>query len=116
MSTESPKYNFTYIKRPDFKTIKVDGIYGGVTIRADINMNFYIETINLPDTLQYTMVNGNIDKEIHVEKKTESTRELAIGINMDLNTAKSLIVWLSDKVDSAEKAIAVSKNLGGGNK
>lgn len=110
MAASSPKYTFKYVKNADFKTVKVDGVYGGITIRGDINMNFYIETVDLPDSLQYTMnERGDIVKEIVAEKKPESTRELSVGINMDMATAKSFVIWLSDKVKLAEDAIAKTK-------
>ena len=113
--TNVPKnYNFKFVKNPDFRTVKADGVYGGVTVRGEINMNFYVDTIDLPKNQLYSMDSkGAITKEIPVEKKAESIRELITGINMDLETTKSVILWLNDKVKQAEATILASQESKG---
>lgn len=105
----APKnFTFKYVKSPDFKTIKVDGVIGNLNVKREISINFYVDTVDLAPSVIHT-INSNtaIGEPIPVEKKVHSAiRELQYAVNIDVQTAKSLVVWLNDKIQEAEKQTA----------
>jgi hypothetical protein len=109
----NPKtYTFKFVKAPDFKILKVDGAYGGITIKGEINANFYIDTIELPKTVLHAIgANGVLQKEIPLDRKPESFRELTSGLIMDVNVAKSFVIWLNERITEAEALIANNNEI-----
>ena len=106
MANTPKTFTFKYLKNPEFKTYKIDGAYGGVTLKAEINLNFYLDTLDMPKSIVHALDSrGSIGPEITTEKKAESIRELCAGVVMDVTTAKSVVLWLNDKIKQAESAI-----------
>jgi hypothetical protein len=104
MANIPKNYTFKFVKSPDFKTIKIDGLFGGATVKGEINANFYVDTIDLPRSQLFAVDSkGKITNEIIVPNKAESIRELVVAINMDVITAKNVILWLNEKVSQIEK-------------
>ncbi|WP_299289421.1 hypothetical protein [uncultured Mucilaginibacter sp.] len=101
----SKDFTFKYVKPLSFKTAKIDGIIGGLNVKREISMNFYVDAIDLPSDVIHTVnENTTIGDPILENKKTQSAlRELLSGVNFDIQTAKSIVVWLNDKIKEAEK-------------
>ncbi|RYX87078.1 hypothetical protein EON73_02115 [bacterium] len=102
----TPKtFVFRYVKLNNFKTIKIDGIIGGINAKREINMNFFVDTVDLATSVSHVVKSNNrIGDPIPLEKKTNTAlRELTFGVNIDVVTAKSIVVWLNDQIKESEK-------------
>jgi hypothetical protein len=100
----SKNFTFKFIKSSGFKTIGIDGVYGGLNVKRHINMNFYVDAVDLPNsTLHAINEDTSIGAALPIEKKALATvRELQFGVNFDVNTAKAIVVWLNDKIKEAQ--------------
>lgn len=96
---------FHLIKSPMFRTIHVDGVFGGTTPRGFINMGLYSERAPFPKQTTHVLAeDGTVDKEI-VDIRVQRdgpVREIEVNAVIDLRLAKSLIVWLNSKIDALD--------------
>ena len=93
------KIVFHYKKGKYFRTIFVDGAYGGITPRGYISASIYSERRTIPKTTEAEISEvGVLSPEIVVTSKQDVFRELEANLTFDLNSAVSLHKWLGDKI------------------
>ena len=100
------KIKFNYIKSNHFRVVHADGVIGNGTPRNDLFMSFYSERIPLPDVLTYEIdKRGKVGKELLEERDIKSDgiiREMEVGVVVDLDMAKALVVWLASVIQQIE--------------
>ena len=100
------KIHFNYIKSNNFRVVHADGVIGNGTPRNDLFIGFYSERVPLPDTLTYEIdEKGKLGKEVLEERETKSDgilREVEVGVVVDLDMAKALVLWLSNVIRQIE--------------
>ena len=106
MATDAPStVTFHYVKSNHFRTIHVNGAFGGFSPDGSIFLAIYSERPVLPDvTVQTIESNGQLGKEIMEQRKGLQgvVRELEAGLAMDVRTAKTLVDWLTERIKIAE--------------
>ena len=107
---------FHYLKSTHFRTIHADGAIGSVTPSRHIHMAIYSERQPIPkEIVQEVMANGKLGNII--QEKTISlegiVREMEIDVLMNVATAKSLVVWLQDKIQQVEQINKELNSTGG---
>lgn len=106
---ETPKkVRYHFLKSNAFRSIHADGVFGGVTPRLTIAATFFNERNPLPDqTVHEIKEDGTLGAEIKDERigRDGIVRELEANIIMDAAFAKTLVVWLNDKIAFIEKTI-----------
>ncbi len=101
----SNNHVITFKKAGNLTVAGVDGVYGGVAPQGKINMNFYVETTVIPESISISVdESGRVLKETSNNsiKDSLSTREVIASLNMDLHIAKSFSVWLTQKITELE--------------
>lgn len=95
-----------FIKGSDFKTVQGSGVFGGLTSSGQINMNFFTDRAPIPTriVLDVDPNTGKVLGEKERETKNGIVREVHFGVLMDINTAKSTVEWLSEKIKQFEEA------------
>lgn len=111
VSTRKVKY--TYRKADDYKIIFANGVYGGITPRNELKFDFIHEYKETPG-IEIIPVKEDgspapIEKEIPEE--IEITRELKIGIILNLDQAESIGRWMLAKVEAFKKELEELKKL-----
>lgn len=100
------KIKFNYIKSNQFRVVHADGVIGNGTPRNDLFIGFYSERIPLPDCLTYEVdEKGKLGNELLEEREIKSEgilREVEVGVVVDLNLAKALVLWLSNVIRQIE--------------
>ena len=110
MSTNNPSIpahiKFRYVKSNYFRVVHTDGAMGGFTPQGNLFVSLYSERAPLPDATVQAIEEGKLGKELleHRQGGTEGiTRELEVGLSMNLSVAKSLVEWLKERIEMAEK-------------
>ncbi len=100
------KIQFNYIKSNHFRVVHAEGVIGNGTPRNDLFIGFYSERIPLPDALTYEVdEKGKLGKELLEEREIKSDgilREVEVGVVVDLDMAKALVLWLSNVIRQIE--------------
>jgi hypothetical protein len=105
MGKQQNTFTFKHVKSHDFKTVKIDGIFGGVNARREINLNFFIDTIDIPKQVVHQINGIQVGKQIQTDPIQSAVREIPFSVNMDVPTAKSVVIWLNEKIKEAETVI-----------
>lgn len=94
---------FNYIKADNFHSVLSTGVVGGITVNALIDMNFFTDRVTIPQKITLEInKDGSVAKEINIETKSGTVREVQFGVLMDVTVAKSLISWLNEKIKIIE--------------
>jgi hypothetical protein len=100
------KFQFHYKKSKLFRVIHADGIIGNITPKNDIFVSFYNERMPLPDTVSHEIFpDGRLGKEILSERKFQTEgllREMEVGVVIDVDFARSLVIWLTNVIQQTE--------------
>ena len=96
---------FHFLKSNFYRVVHADGAYGGVTPRQGIFVTFYSERLPIPKVMvNHVDAAGRLREEIRSERQVKDgvIRESEVGVAMDLEVAKSLLIWLKDKIEILE--------------
>ena len=111
MAEDNPKtIVYHYIKANGFQVVHGDGVWGGVTSRGYISMSFYSERPAIPRKVVHEVTEANtLGDEVLAEREMKGgvIRQVGVEVLVDLPMAKSLLLWLQEKVDFVEKNLAV---------
>jgi hypothetical protein len=100
------RVTFFYIKSNQFRVIRVDGAHGGVTPRLQIQMALYSERLPIPQQAIHELKDGKlVEPAVDQIGKEGIVREVEVEGLMDVDTAKSLVAWLTDCIARAEKVM-----------
>ena len=93
---------FDFIKSSQFRTIHVDGLFGGVgPTGRNINLAVFSERRAIPNkTVHSIEPNGVLGSEdmSRRESKHGIVRELEANLSIDLPTANAMYKWLGEKI------------------
>jgi len=98
------KIRFEYIKGSDYRTVKVDGIHGGPTVRGEIYAAVFTDRPAVPQVVSFLIDQNKLGDELKEERVGKETpiREVQMGMVMDLEIAKSIHEWLGVQIKSVE--------------
>ncbi len=100
------RVRFDYIKSQSFRSVHVDGVFGGVIPNGkSIRMSIWNERWPIPKQTVHEMdENGIVKGEIIQERITRDAivREVEIDLVMDVECAKLMRDWLSTKLEEFE--------------
>lgn len=106
----SKSVKFDYIKSGAFRVIHADGAHGGLTPRGDrIHISFFSERQPIPVSETYRVksiskgvATVDLKERLNVVKRDAFVREVEVGISLDINTAESILKWLTERVKEAK--------------
>ncbi|HEW79058.1 MAG TPA: hypothetical protein ENH34_03705 [Phycisphaerales bacterium] len=100
-----------YLKRNNYRSFHVDGVFGGITPRGNIYMELFLERGPTPKkTIHQVNDDGLLGKEVSREGKTGLIREIEAGLILDLATAEIVNDWLAKKIKTLKTAISAGEN------
>lgn len=106
MGKKKETITFHYLKSNNFIIHHIDGIYGGVTPKGFIGINFFSERFPIPKTVTQELIDGKqLGKEISIETKEGVIRQVECGVVMNIDTAKSIYKWLERQIIEYERYI-----------
>ena len=100
------RIKFHYIKSTHFRTVHADGAIGNLTPTNLIHMAIYNERPPIPREMVHKLnPDGTLGEVIHSETQLRDglVREMEVDILMSVENAKSMKVWLEEKIQQAEK-------------
>lgn len=113
MDKKNPnEFQFKFVKTEDFKTTPVNGVWGGITVGGNLNMNFYIDTVEMPKQVVHSVVHGKISQhpKIPIPTSNVAIREVPFGVTLDITTARQVAEWINRHIDHFEKTQRKEEN------
>jgi hypothetical protein len=106
MPDKTPTVSFHYIKSNFFRVLHTDGAVGSITPGGLIFVGLYNERAAIPQVMVHEITEaGQVGAEHQGERvgKKGVVREIEVGAMMSVETAKSLVTWLQEKIDLVQK-------------
>lgn len=107
---KSRQIKISFEQAEQFRTIHVDGAWGGVTPQGGIAVNFYHEHHAVPSSLTITMKEGQTPTERR-SGPAAIVRVLEAEARMTPDVARTLGEWLLGKADEAERLLSAAQEL-----
>jgi hypothetical protein len=101
---------FDYIKSNQFRVVHADGVWGGVTNQANVQIAFFSERQAIPRRIVHRVEeDGTLGPEIEEERVTRGgfVREVEVDVVMNLDTAIALRDWLTEKIGFAQEVLSI---------
>jgi hypothetical protein len=96
--TASNQLHFTFNKSSLHRVIKVDGVWGGMTPKSDIQMAIYSERLPIPDTQVIEIDEAGQAKTIRQTGTTKGLiREVEATLTMPPQVARAIGEWLIER-------------------
>ena len=103
-SQKAQTISFDFIKSSAYRVVHADGAWGGLNVRGNIFMAFYVERPAIPTRITNAITpEGRLGEELSREQRPAVVREVEVGVVMDLVSAKSLHDWIGAKLEEAKE-------------
>ena len=100
--------NVRFERAAQFRTIHVEGAWGGVTPGGGIAVNVYHDQSPLPSSLTFTLTGGG--KTSHEPTGgTDIVRVVETELRMTPDVARTLATWLAGKADDADRLVVAAR-------
>lgn len=98
-----PKLKVKYLKSDDYSPVYANGAVGGVNVKGEIVIHFYIETLELPKSQSFSIEGENVKNELINEKLPKDEpgtvsvqRQIKNGVIMTMTEAALVHQWLGN--------------------
>ena len=107
-NVETPnKIRFCFKKDDNYRIVPVNGVWGGPTLRGDIQVDFFHESQLLPEVIEQEVTpEGTLGKELD-RRSSEIQRTVLVGIMLTVEQADSIGRWLQQKALDVRKQRAM---------
>lgn len=102
---EPLRVRYEYEQDPDIRLEYAHGVWGGINPQGEVELNFYTESDKLPPYSERIIApDGSLGHEIapYDEKLKIVTRRINTKLILNYHTARAVLEWLQDKVDTLE--------------
>jgi len=105
LDSTSRRLKFFYRAVSTCKTVRISGVWGGVTPALDIQMSLFHERIPLPDSDELELYpESQTAKQVKTNQSSIGViREIEAVVLMSPETAKATAEWLLRKVEEANE-------------
>lgn len=106
-NTEEKKtIKFKYVIPKDLRDFYVNGLWGGITPRNEIHMQFYTERHPIPKSKTYEIKDDKtLGDTLETDLGGDVVRVIQASIIFDMDTAISIRDWLNTNIDLIKKRI-----------
>ena len=97
---------FEYKVSPKYSVYAVNGVHGGLTPKGEILMNVFFERHSIPEEITHELnPNGVLGRQVGRKHREAIVRDVAFGLSMTAETARSVAKWLNDRADDFDRLI-----------
>jgi len=94
---------FTFRRAELFRTVYLDGVYGGLTGAGLVSMYGWIQRGSLPTAMSFAVgEDGVLGPEVHRETDGSQERQVEVELMLLPNIARSVGEWLIARAEEAE--------------
>lgn len=112
--TELESIDIHYVKAPQYRTIQVDGVYGGPVPNGTVSIAIYNERRPLPRTVSVPVLeNGTLNESASslVDGKEGVVRHVEAQLSVNAKTAVKIAKWLIEKAEHLDPQVLESEGL-----
>lgn len=98
------KFHFEFDK--DYRIVASNGVWGGITSRGDLQLDFFVERVGIPNSVVNVVTkDGTLSGEISRDPPRQFVRRLQMGVLMTLEDAERLHTFLAGRIKELKNMI-----------
>lgn len=98
MANVKKSVKFCFKQDDDYRLVPVNGVWGGVSPRGDIKVDFFYESYTVPDEItQVIAPDGKLEEELQRKQSALLQRTVLVGMMLTADQAESIGRWLQEK-------------------
>lgn len=84
---------------PGYRIIPSNGVWGGLTPRGEFRLDFFVESIGIPDSIKNEISEeGKLGKEIDRKPGKKFIRRMQMGVLLSQKNAESLSEFIQERI------------------
>ena len=96
---EDRQVKFRFEFDPGYRLIGANGIWGGVTPRGDLRLDFFVESQGIPDHVTHLITSDNrLGPELNRVQQDGIIRRIQVGVLLSLDQADSIADFIKQKI------------------
>lgn len=112
INVRAKQVTFDFIKSSNFRVIHVNGFFGGMSPRGELQMALFSERWPIPSKIVNEITDtGKQGAELNRKVRDAVVREVEVQAMMTLDTAKHLQSWLNGKIAEMEQTLSKGRDL-----
>ena len=107
------RVRYEYTQDPDCRLQYTHGVWGGINPQGEIEVNFYVESDKLPSFSERAVEpDGAFGAEVvpFDEEERVINRHIHSRVLFNYHTARALMEWLEEKIDTLEMEESANYN------
>lgn len=101
---EDRQAKFYYEYDPNYRLVAANGIWGGITPRGDVRLDFFVESVGIPESVTNLITpEGNLGPELSRSPERRFIRRLQVGVLLSLEEAESISDFITEKIAEFRK-------------
>lgn len=109
------KLKFKFVFDDGYNPVFANGVWGGMTSRGELNMNFFHERLPVPHSVVMEIGEGGvIGQELSRDPGPEDSvmiRYVTTGVVLSYGDAKAIHQWMGDHLKRFEKEAGIERLL-----
>lgn len=102
------KFRFEY--DPGYRLIGANGIWGGITPRGDLRLDFFVESLGIPDHVTHLLTpDHRLGPELNRAQAEGIVRRVQVGVLLSLDQADSIADFIKQKIAERGKKTGEEK-------
>jgi hypothetical protein len=102
------KVKAKYIYDPAYRMVAANGIYGGLTPRGDLRIDFFVE-YQEPREVAYRVDEAGQASEEPTAREPDFLRRIQVGVLVSRDHVRSFAAWFGQKADEIDKLAEIEK-------
>lgn len=98
------RLEFFFEYDPGYRVVATNGVWGGVTTRGELRLDFFVESVGNPERVTNEISEGKIGRELSRVPERRVVRRLQVGVLLSLEHAESIADFIRDKVAEVRAA------------
>jgi hypothetical protein len=104
---------FHYEFDPAYRIVGANGVWGGLTPRGDIRLDFFVESLTVPDSVVNLITpDGKLGPELARTPERRITRRLQVGILLSREQADDIADFLKARVAEFRRLTGEAEDAG----
>lgn len=101
---EDRQVQFLFEYDPGYRLVAANGMWGGITPRGDMRLDFFVESIAIPEeVVNLVTPDGTLGPELRRSPARRVIRRLQFGVLLSLEQADSAADFLKEKIAEFRK-------------
>jgi hypothetical protein len=101
---EDRQISFTFEYDAGYRLVPVNGVWGGITPRGDLRLDFFVESMIIPsEVVNLVTTEGKLGQELRRTPEKKYVRKMQVGLLLSIDHAETIAEFIKTKIKDFRK-------------